>query len=588
MRVNNFSNYTKMYESRLQECDFFREQNITADDIITPLEDLVNEEFLDYFMNENWVGDLWAGTKKVAGQVWDGTKKVFNTVKDAIAAFFGKIVDFFKNFSLSKLISGIWEKIKSIGSAMWNKIKEALGSLKEFIVGNDMVDENNKPKFGNIWSTLCQKGKDLVGWEKEGVSPDQLAQAGEKIKINESDAHSIGDDEVKYYGMFEKIAHALGVKNARFNGVVSQIMKKGTYGLIIMGILKFAGLSLGALTLGMSPIAMAAIGGMLLMAGLSILAIWVCKPYPTVDDCLAYLHIAFGGNCAVVNIPNIFVQNVNYYYINNTTITNTSIENTRIDNTNIIDNTSVNNNTNVNNTNVNNTNVNNTNANGRGFNNTNVNNTNVNNTNVNNTNVSNTRSSSFSSRTSVSKSELRVGQEFIYKSKKGERIVKVVSVSHDVLSGKDKKWLTGDDKQREKLKDGYVDVIYQDKNGEYTTTTNFTPILISKLVPLGNDLEVGKEYIYTNTSGTKRVVKLLSLTDKTKVGKDKKWGTKDDVAAGKLSDDLVSVAYKDKDGRGYSTTTDFMPVPKSRLTPLKEGFEEKLRYISSFEKYNNK
>ena len=157
MRVNNFSNYTKMYESRLQECDFFREQNITADDIITPLEDLVNEEFLDYFMNENWVGDLWAGTKKVAGQVWDGTKKVFNTVKDAIAAFFGKIVDFFKNFSLSKLISGIWNKIKEIGSAMWNKIKEALGSLKEFIVGNDMVDENNKPKFGNILSTLCQK-----------------------------------------------------------------------------------------------------------------------------------------------------------------------------------------------------------------------------------------------------------------------------------------------------------------------------------------------------------------------------------------------------------------------------------------------
>ena len=464
MRVNNFSNYTKMYESRLQECDFFREQNITADDIITPLEDLVNEEFLDYFMNENWASDLWAGTKKVAGQVWDGTKKVFNTVKDAIAAFFGKIVDFFKNFSLSKLISGIWEKIKSIGSAMWNKIKEALGSLKEFIVGNDMVDENNKPKFGNIWSTLCQKGKDLVGWEKEGVSPDQLAQAGEKIKINESDAHSIGDDEVKYYGMFEKIAHALGVKNARFNGVVSQIMKKGTYGLIIMGILKFAGLSLGALTLGMSPVAMAAIGGMLLMAGLIILAIWVCKPYPTVDDCLAYLHIAFGGNCAVVNIPNIFVQNINYYYINTTTVTNTSITNT---------NTSISNTSNTNNTSLSNTN--NTNV-------SNTNNTNVSNTN--NTDISNTSYSS--SRTSVTKSELRVGQEYIYTSKKGKKIVKVVSLTHDVLSGKDKKWLTGDDKEREKLKDGYIDVIYQDKNGEYTTTTNFVPILISKLSPLNN------------------------------------------------------------------------------------------------------
>ena len=562
MRVNNFSNYTKMYETKLQECEFFREQNITADDIINPLEGLVTQEFLDFYLNEGIVD--WAKN------AWAGTKKVFNTVKDAISAFFGKVVDFFKNFSISKLISGIWNKIKEIGSKTWNSVKEALGSLKEFIIGNDLVDENNKPKIGNIWSTLCKKGKDIINWEEEGVTPEKLAKAGDTIKINESDSKSIGDDEVKYYGMFEKIAHAMGIKNARFNGVVSQIMKKGIIGMAIMGILTFAGFSLGVLTLG-SPLAMLAVGGMLLMAGLIILSIWVCKPYPTVDDCLAYLHIAFGGNTAVAAVPNMFVTNINYYYINNTTIINTSISNTSLSNTN------------TNNTNVNNTNVNNTNAN-----NTNVNNTNVNNTNVNNTNVSNTRSSSFSSRTSVSKSELRVGQEYIYASKKGERIVKVVSVTHDVLSGKDKKWLTGDDKEREKLKDGYVDVIYQDKNGEYTTTTNFTPILISKLIPLGGDLQVGQEYIYTNTSGAKRVVKLLSLTDKTKVGKDKQWGTKDDVTDGKLSDDLVSVAYKDKDGRGYSTSTDFMPVPKSRLTPLKEGFEEKLRYISSFEKYNNK
>ncbi len=547
MRVNNFSNYTKMYETKLQECEFFREQNITADDIINPLEGLVTQEFLDFYLKEGIVD--WAKN------AWAGTKKVFNTVKDAISAFFGKIVDFFKNFSLSKLISGIWNKIKEIGSKAWNSIKEALGSLKEFIVGNDMVDENNKPKFGNIWSTLCQKGKDMIGWEQEGVTPEKLAKAGDAIKINESDSKSIGDDEVKYYGMFEKIAHALGIKNARFNGVVSQIMKKGTIGLVIMGILKFAGFSLGALTLGLSPVAMAAIGGMLLMAGLIILAIWICKPYPTVDDCLAYLHIAFGGNTAVAAVPNMFVQNINYYYINNTTITNTSITNTSISNTN-----------NTNNTSLSNTN------------------------NTNNIDISNTSSTSYSnsSRTSVTKSELRVGQEYIYTSKKGERIVKVVSVTHDVLSGKDKKWGTSDDKEREKLKDGYVDVIYQDKNGEYTTTTNFTPILISKLIPLGSDLQVGQEYIYTNTSGTKRVVKLLSLTDKTRVGKDKKWGTKDDVASGKLSDDLVSVAYKDKDGRGYSTTTDFMPVPKSRLSPVKESHKESLRYISSFEKYNNK
>ena len=132
MRVNNFSNYTKMYETKLQECEFFREQNITADDIINPLEGLVTQEFLDFYLNEGIVD--WAKN------AWAGTKKVFNTVKDAISAFFGKVVDFFKNFSLSKLISGIWNKIKEIGSKTWNSVKEALGSLKEFIIGNDLVD----------------------------------------------------------------------------------------------------------------------------------------------------------------------------------------------------------------------------------------------------------------------------------------------------------------------------------------------------------------------------------------------------------------------------------------------------------------
>ena len=553
MRVNNFSNYTKMYESRLQECEFFREQNITADDIITPLEDLVNEEFLDYFMNENWVGDIWSGTKKVAGQVWDGTKKVFNTVKDAISAFFGKIVDFFKNFSLSKMIGAIWNKIKEIGTAVWNKIKEALGSLKEFIVGNGLANEDNTPNFGNIWSTLCKKAKNLIGWEEEGVTPEQLSKAGDSIKINEADAHDIGDDEVKHYGMFEKIAHALGIKNARFNGVVSQIMKKGAIGVVIMGILKVAGISLGALSLGLSPVAMAAIGGMLLMAGLIILAIWVCKPYPTVDDCLAYLHIAFGGNCQTVGVPNVFVQDIDIYYIENTTITNTSIQNTNISNTS-------------------------------------VSSTNVNNTNVNYVGVGDNgplRIPTGDSRR-VSKSDLKVGQEYIYTSKKGQKIVKVVSLTHDTLSGKDKKWLTGDDKNREELKDGYVDVIYQDKNGEYTTSTNFVPILISKLTPLKNEFQVGQEYIYKTKEGKERVVKVVSLTHDTLSGKDKKWLTGDDKNREELKDGYVDVIYQDRNGK-YTTYTNFQPVLKSRLTPLKEtSYRESLRYISSFEKYNNK
>lgn len=550
MRVNNFSNYTKMYETKLQECEFFREQNITADDIIKPLEDLVTEEFLDFYLKEGIVD--WV--KDTAKNVWDGTKKVYNTVKDAISAFFGKIVDFFKNFSLTKMISSIWNKIKEIGTKVWNKIKDALGSLKEFIVGNGLANEDNTPNFGNIWSTLCQKAKDLIGWEKEGVTPEQLAKAGDAIKINESDSKSIGDDEVKYYGMFEKIAHALGIRNARFNGVVSQIMKKGAIGVIIMGILKVAGFSLGALSLGLGPVAMAAIGGMLLMAGLIILAIWVCKPYPTVDDCLAYLHIAFGGNCQVVGIPNVFVHDVNYYYINNTTITNTSITNT----------------TSVSNTSVSNTTFN----------------------DVDNVNVIGGGSSN-TDRRSISNSDLKVGQEYIYTGRKGKRIVKIVSLTHDILSGKDKKWLTADDKKREEVRDGYVDVIYQDKNGEYTTTTNFIPIPISKLTPLKNDLQVrkkdlqvGKEYIYTNKSGREKTVKLISLTHDTKIGSDRKWLTKDDKKVDTLENGYVSVIYPDKSGN-FTSKSPEMAVLKSQLS-LKESVEEKLKHISSFEKYNNK
>ena len=564
MRVNNFSNYTKMYESRLQECEFFREQNITADDIIKPLEELITEDFIEFILNEG-ISDWWEKGKAAA-------KNIYKNVKDAISSFFGKIVDFFKNFSISKMIGSIWNKIKEIGSAAWNKVKEALGSLKEFIVGNNLANEDNTPNFGNIWSTLCQKSKDLVSWEKEGVTADKLKQAGAAIKINESDSKSIGDDEVKYYGMFEKIAHTMGVKNARFNGVVSQIMKKGTIGLVIMGILKMAGLSLGALSLGLSPVAMAAIGGMLLMAGLIILAIWVCKPYPTVDDCLAYLHIAFGGNCQAAAVPCIFVKDIQYYYSNGIEINIYNVNNYQ------------NNTTNIDTTNIN----------------TRVDNTRIDTTNINDVDVNTAIGIGdggplkvSDSGTSVSKSDLKVGQEYIYTSKRGKKIVKVISLTNDVLSGKDKKWFTGDDKEREKLKDGYVDVVYQDKDGKYSTYTNFSPVLISKLSPLNseikNELEVGQEYIFTNKKGEKRTVKLISTTHDTSIGKDKNWLTGDDKKVDTLEDGYVSVIYKNKSGVGYNSSSTEMAVSAAQLTPLREkSYRESLRYISSFEKYNNK
>ena len=299
MRVQNFTNYSKLYEAKLMECQFLTEQNITADDIINPLESLITEEFIKNLIQK--------GKQAVSN--------VFTNVKDAISKFFTGVVEFFKNFSLKKLAGSIFNKIKEIGTKAWNKIKDMLSGFKEFIVSNGLADENNRPNFQKIWATLCQKAKSAVNWQEAGVTPDKLQSIGNQVKLNESDSKSIGDDEVKYYGVFEKIAHALGIKNARFNGVVSQIMKKTTIGLIIIGILKVAGISLAGLTLGLSPVAMAAIGGMLLMAGLIILAIWVCKPYPTVDDCLAYLHMAFGGNLNQNGVTNIFITDIDITYI---------------------------------------------------------------------------------------------------------------------------------------------------------------------------------------------------------------------------------------------------------------------------------
>jgi hypothetical protein len=311
MRVQKFTNYSKLYEAILMECQFLTEQNITADDIITPLESLITEEFINNLIQK--------GKQAISN--------VYTNVKDAISKFFTGVVEFFKNFSLKKLAGSIFNKIKEIGTKVWNKIKDMLSGFKEFIVSNGLADENNRPNFQRIWTTLCQKAKSAVNWQEAGVTPDKLQSVGNQVKLNESDSKSIGDDEVKYYGVFEKIAHALGIKNARFNGVVSQIMKKTTIGLIIIGILKVAGISLAGLTLGLSPVAMAAIGGMLLMAGLIILAIWVCKPYPTVDDCLAYLHMAFGGNLNQNGVTNIFITDIDITYIEGGGISDTgSIE----------------------------------------------------------------------------------------------------------------------------------------------------------------------------------------------------------------------------------------------------------------------
>lgn len=315
----NSSNYkySKIYESNLTDCEFFKENNITAQEIITPIEDMITEEFIN---------KLISGAKDVFQKGKQVVKNIAAKAKNFIMKFASGVKDFFKNFSITKMLSGIATYVKKMGSKLMTWLKSKFSGLVPFIMKNKLVDQNNKPIFSNIWSVICNASKKLVDWKKEGIQESDLKAASSKIQINEADKYDISDRELANYGFFVKVAHALGIKNARFNGVVSEIMKKGTIGLAIMGIMKLAGFSIGGAlaTLGigitLSPIAMAAIGGMLLMAGLIILGIWICKPYPTVDDCLKYLHIAFSDKLQETGLTSIFYSSTNIWNIVNVTV----------------------------------------------------------------------------------------------------------------------------------------------------------------------------------------------------------------------------------------------------------------------------
>jgi hypothetical protein len=302
MKVKKYSDYSKLYEAKLLECEFLKEQNITLSDIVDPLQDLINEEFIK---------KLFQKAAKGAAAVGKAVVNVAKNVANAVSNTFKSV---FKFFGLDKLTKAISNYIKN--TELFRKIKEGLSSLAKWAIGIGGVDENNKPNLKNIWTAITQKAKPVA--DEAGVNSGEIQKAGatltqlklESFAINEDDQYDISDSEVKYYGFFEKVAHALGIKNARFNGVVSQILKKGTIGLAIMGILKLAGLSLAGLTglVTLGPVAMGVIGGMLLMAGLIILAIWICKPYPTLEDCLAYLHMHFGNKLQDVDIITIFIN----------------------------------------------------------------------------------------------------------------------------------------------------------------------------------------------------------------------------------------------------------------------------------------
>lgn len=172
MGVYKFKDYSKLYELKLNDCEFLSEQNVTADDIIKPLEELFTQEVIDVYISEGIISSIKTGLGKVKDFFVNIGKGVYN---------------FFKNFSLTKLTSSIIEGIKKWGSAIIQKIKKSLRSLASYSLKNGLVDSDNKPNFKVIWSHLVKKTKDAGLITKEsGIDDSTLSKVGDKVILKES------------------------------------------------------------------------------------------------------------------------------------------------------------------------------------------------------------------------------------------------------------------------------------------------------------------------------------------------------------------------------------------------------------------
>ena len=85
-----------------------------------------------------------------------------------------------------------------------------------------------------------------------------------------------------------------------------------------------------------------------------------------------------------------------------------------------------------------------------------------------------------------------------------------------------------------------------------------------------SDIVSGRLYNYTNKAGKKSIVKVISVTHDTKIGKDKVWLTKDDEKADTLNKGYASVIFPDKDGK-YTSKSREIAVTTSQLQPVKES-----------------
>lgn len=121
-------------------------------------------------------------------------------------------------------------------------------------------------------------------------------------------------------------------------------------------------------------------------------------------------------------------------------------------------------------------------------------------------------------------SKYKVGQEYLYTNKDGEeKIVKIVSLTHDTETGGDKKWLTDDDVKNGRLKKGLVSVILKDKKGLYTSgSTNFAANP-EKLKPYvdqkARETKYKKEELTKDIESAKNKVEELKKSDPEKAKK---------------------------------------------------------------------
>lgn len=91
--------------------------------------------------------------------------------------------------------------------------------------------------------------------------------------------------------------------------------------------------------------------------------------------------------------------------------------------------------------------------------------------------------------------KIKVGKEYIYTNKKGDKKkVKVVSISHDVRIGADRKWATEDDVNAEKLDPGVISVVAKDKKGEYSPSSPNFAVNTDQLAPVKESLLLEKEF----------------------------------------------------------------------------------------------